>query len=236
MSTLKRLDKYYMYGTAIFIIGTLLFLYLVLKPFENFQESATPSFHVLIATAGRLSLQNLLDTLKDELTERDAITIVFDGPDAFTKSTYQNSWIKDHKSRVSVIVQDDNTGFWGHPIRQKYVSLLSPKTTYIMHADDDDQYIPGSFNTLRQVCVDPETLYISKMNYSKSPGRIVPKQNSQIIASDIGTPNGIIPFDLSPKGEWGMRDGGDFDYYNTVQQHAKHIVFLDTVIYTVNER
>ena len=235
MFSVKRLAKYYTYATAICIIGILLFLYIALKSFERFTDTP-PSFHILIATAGRVTLKNLLDSLKDELTERDAITIVFDGSDAFTKSTYQDSWINEDNSRVSVIVQDENTGYWGHPIRQKYVSLLSPKTTYIMHADDDDQYIAGSFTTLRELCVDPETLYIAKMNFNKSPGRIVPKQNSEIIESDIGNPNGIIPFEISPKGEWGMRGVGDFDYYNSLQHHAKHIVFLEPVIYTVNEK
>lgn len=230
------MKKQYIYTYAIFITGIIVFLYIVLKRFENFQDTLIPTFHVLIATAGRVSLKNLLDSLKDELTERDAITVVFDGADAFTKSTYEDSWINEHKSRVSVIVQHDNTGFWGHPIRQKYVSLLSPKTTYIMHADDDDQYISGSFNTLRQLCIEPETLYIAKMNYSKSPGRIVPRQNTKIIEADIGNPNGIVPFDLSPKGQWGMSGVGDFDYYNTLQHNAKRIVFLDTIIYTVNER
>ena len=228
--------KQYIQRFAIFISGIILFIYIVLKPFENFQDTRIPTFHVLIATAGRVSLKNLLDSLKDELTEQDAITVVFDGADAFTKSTYEDSWINEHKSRVSVIVQDDNTGFWGHPIRQKYVSLLSPKTTYIMHADDDDQYISGSFNILRQLCLEPETLYIAKMNYSKSPGRVVPRQNTKIIEADIGNPNGIVPFDLSPKGQWGMSGVGDFDYYNTLQHNAKRIVFLDTIIYTVNER
>jgi hypothetical protein len=235
MFTLKRLAKYSTYASAICTIGILLFLYIVFKPFEMFQDTP-PSFHILIATAGRVSLKNLLDSLKHELTERDAITIVFDGSDAFTKSTYEDSWINEHKSKISVIVQDENTGHWGHPIRQKYVSLLTRKTTYIMHADDDDQYIAGSFNTLRQLCLDPETLYIAKMNFNKSPGRIVPKQNSAIIESDIGNPNGIIPFDISAKGTWGMRGVGDFDYYNSLQHHAKHIIFLDAVIYTVHEK
>ena len=87
-----------MYTYAIFITGIIVFLYIVLKPFENFQDTPIPTFHVLIATAGRVSLKNLLDSLKDELTERDAITVVFDGADAFTKSTYEDSWINEHKS------------------------------------------------------------------------------------------------------------------------------------------
>ena len=34
---------------------------------EGFQDDTTPTFHILIATAGRPSLKNQLDSLKDEI-------------------------------------------------------------------------------------------------------------------------------------------------------------------------
>lgn len=205
---------------------------------EGFQSHNPPSFHILISTAGRPTLKNLLDSLKDELTESDAITIVFDGAGATEKAGYDESWFSGHMSQHTVIVQNPNlgAGIGGEPIRTKYQTLLKPETTYIMHADDDDEYIKGSFEKLRNVCSDPEVLYIAKMKYSDTPGLVIPRQNDYIVQDDIGTPNGIIPFHSAGKAEWGMRYGGDFDYYNALQTSVKEVVFLDLIIYTVFKR
>jgi hypothetical protein len=205
---------------------------------EGFQEETTPSFHVLIATAGRPTLKNLLDSLKDELTENDAITIVFDGAGAKEKAGYDESWFSAHKSQHTVIVQDPNlgAGIGGEPIRTKYQTLLKPETTYIMHADDDDKYIKGSFKNLRKLCSDPEVVYIAKMIYSDKPDLVIPRQSRNIAQDDIGTPNGIIPFHSAGKAQWGTRYGGDFDYYNALQTRVKDVVFLDLIIYTVFKR
>ena len=225
------------YGIFLAIIGLVLFLYLVYqRPVEGFQEGTVPSFHILIATAGRPTLKNLLDSLKDELTESDAITIVFDGAGAKEKAGYDESWFSGHMSQHMAIVQDPNLGAAGHPVRTKYQTLLKPETTYIMHADDDDEYIKGSFEKLRNVCLDPEVLYIAKMNNSDIPGLVIPRQNKDIVQDDIGTPNGIIPFHSAGKAEWALRYGGDFNYYNDLQKEVKGVVFLDTIIYTVFKR
>jgi hypothetical protein len=205
---------------------------------EGFQDDTVPTFHILIATAGRPTLKKLLDSLKGELTDSDAITIVFDGPGAKEKSGYDESWFSRHMSQHTVIVQDPNlgAGIGGEPIRTKYQTLLTPETTYIMHADDDDEYIKGSFEKLRNMCSDPEVLYIAKMRYSDKPGLVVPSQNTEIVQDDIGTPNGIIPFHSAGKVKWGMRYGGDFDYYNALSKMVDKVVFLDLIIYTVFRR
>jgi hypothetical protein len=203
---------------------------------EGFQEDTTPSFHILIATAGRSTLKNLLDSLKNELLEKDAITVVFDGPGAKEKSGYDDSWFSGHASHHNIIVQDPNLGATGHPIRTKYQTMLSPETTYLMHADDDDEYIEGSFKNLREHCKDPEVLYIAKMNYSDDTDSVIPSKNKKIVQDDIGTPNGIIPFKSAGNAEWALNYGGDFNYYNDLQKKVKSIVFLDDIIYTVFKR
>jgi hypothetical protein len=230
----KRLYRnLYLWIISIFIILFVLY-YVCMK--EGFQDPIVPTFHILIATAGRPTLKNLLDSLKDELTEKDAITIVFDGAGAKEKAEYDESWFSGHISQHSVIVQKPNLGSKGHAVRTKYQSLLSPATTYIMHADDDDQYIKGSFQQLRQKCTDPEVLYITKMNYSHNKDLVIPSQNNKIIQDDIGTPNGIIPFDSANKANWDLRQGGDFNYYNELQTKVKSVVFLDDIIYRVFKR
>jgi len=176
----------------------------------------------------------MLDSLKNELTEHDAITIVFDGEKAKAKSTITPDWLEGHKSTINIIEQIPNLGHWGHGIRNQYQGNLSPKNAFIMHADDDDIYIPGTFAKLRKLCVDPNTLYITKMEYRDRPDVIIPSKN-HIELNDIGTPNGIIPWKLAEKGRWLGEYGGDFNYYNSIKDYANNIVFLDLVTYSIEK-
>lgn len=204
-----------------------------------YRNRSTPTFHILIATAGRPSLRNMLDSLKHELTTGDAITIVFDGHSAKSKAGISPEWLVGHKARITLIEQTPNLGFWGHGIRNAYQGHLSPECTFVMHADDDDVYVPGSFIQLRKLCVNPDTLYITQMervhNQKGKAREIIPSVNEMqlIKLGNIGTPNGIIPRAIAQKGEWGNFYGGDWHYYNTVQESAANVVLLDTVIYTV---
>jgi len=198
----------------------------------RFIDTFIPTFHILIATAGRPCLKIMLDSLKDELLENDAITIIFDGENAFSKSTFNNNWLNSHKSKINIIKQSPNLGFYGHAVRNKYQGILNPKTTFIMNADDDDYYVTGTFNKLRKLCLSPDTLYIAKF-YKKYKNVIVPCELGRIMKNDIGTPCGIIPFDIANKSTWELKHGGDFDYYNNLQTHISKIDFLDLIIYIV---
>ena len=228
-------------GILAIILSVYVVTRLILSVFYNTSKEgfeSAPTFHILIATAGRPTLKNLLDSLKNELTEKDAITIVFDGPDAEKKSGFNKSWYSGHLSKNTTLTQIPNlgAGIGGEPIRTKYQTSLKPQTTYIMYADDDDEYIAGSFDKLRKLCKDPKNLYIAKMNFSDDKGRVIPSQNKEIKFTDIGTPNGIVPFHIAGDAKWGMRYGGDFDYYNAIQHKVQDVVFLDEIIYTVFKR
>jgi hypothetical protein len=216
-------------------ICLLLLLFCLLIPrqsVEGFSDGG-PTFHILIATGGRPSLKNLLDSLKDELSEGDAITIVFDGPEAKAKSTYEKSWMEGHRAKINSIEQNPNLGFWGHGIRNKYQGILEPKTTFLMNADDDDIYLEGAFNKLRRLCTKQDTLYIGKMDYENIPGKQVPSQAKELVLGDIGTPNGIIPMSVAAKGEWGHKYGGDFMYYDSLIKTGVPYEFLDLTMYRV---
>ncbi len=223
------MDKKYLILAILFIVAFMFYNSDYLK-FTNYN-----TFHVMVATGGRPTLKRLLNSLKNELHEYDAITVIFDGRERFNKSGYNDSWIEGFICKVNIIVQEENTGSWGHPIRNKYVRLLDPKTTFIMNADDDDSYYPGSFNKLRKLCTDPNTLYIAKMNYAEDENRIIPKQNKEIVATDIGNPNGIIPFEKAKLGKWENDYLGDYKYYKSLEQYfpKDKIVFLDEIIYRV---
>ena len=189
-----------------------------------------PSFHILIATAGKPCLINMLNSLKNELTKNDAITIVFDGENSIKQSKLSNYWLIGHESKINIIEQAPNLGYWGHGIRNKYQGILEPKTTFILNADDDDVYIQGCFQKLREICLNPNILYIAKF-LVRNKNITIPSQTLKITQNDIGTPCGIIPFNIANKSLWEYRYGGDFNYYNDLQLHCSEIHFLDIIIY-----
>lgn len=197
-------------------------------------KKISPSFHILISSIGRPTLKRLLKSLKNELTKNDAITIIFDGEEAHPKSGLTQEWIKGHKADIFIIEQIPNIGKgkWGHPVLNKYQGKLMKETTFILNADDDDMYIKGSFDKLRKICTNAETLYIGKMCYADKP-LIIPQQNEIIKKNDIGKPNGIIPFHSITKASWGYTYTGDFDYYNSIQHKIKDVVFIDTIFYKI---
>ena len=214
------------YRFAAILLVSFCILYLILV-----WSKQTPTFHVLIATGGRPSLKTMLDSLKPELSNGDAVTIVFDGPKARAKSTIESNWLEGFKCPVNLVDQVPNLGFWGHGIRNKYQQILTPQTTFVMHADDDDSYVPGSFNKLRKQCTNPDALYIAKM--AGDDMKVIPSQNQEIKMSDIGTPCGIIPAHAAPKSTWEYRYGGDGEYYINLQPYVANTIFLDTLIYRI---
>lgn len=187
------------------------------------------TFNVLIATIARPTLRSMLNSLKNELLEDDCLTIVFDG-------CKQNNTgdLSEFKCKVVIFEESKALGFWGHAIRTKYAPLLEPRT-FIMHADDDDTYISGSFESLRKSCINPMTLYISKM-FGRGNDGIIPRNNT-IAAGNIGTPNGIIPYELNKKSSWQNSVFGDGGFYENLQKAqvelGNEIVFLSDIIYKV---
>ena len=190
---------------------------------------SVPTFHVLIATAGRPSLRIMLETIKHQLGSEDALTIVFDGSGVRVASGMNEKWLSGFHCPVNLVDQDPNLGSWGHGIRNRYQSKLTPETTFIMHADDDDTYAPYAFEKLRTLCVDKDTLYVAKM---KRKNDIIPTKPS-IEDGNIGTPCGIVPFKSSHLAQWGSEYGGDGEYYGKLKNHVKGVVFLDEIIYRV---
>ena len=182
-----------------------------------------PSFNVLIATIGRPSLQRMLDSLKLQLVEADCLTIVFDGHSA--APTFN---VLEFKCKTIIHCEPVALGSWGHGIRNKYAQLLE-KRDFVMHADDDDVYFPNVFAELRTKCVVPETLYIARM---RGPNGYIVPEGPRIIEGHIGTPNGIIPYDLNMKGNWEPRIGGDGSFYTQLEKLA-NVEYLQTLIYQI---
>jgi len=179
------------------------------------------SFHVLIASIGRPSLQRMIDSLISQLRACDHVTVVFDGVVAIPIDCIGALF------QLHTTEQSPALGSWGHGIRNTYARKIQ-RTDFVMHADDDDIYLPGTFDRLRELCKSRVCLYIAK--FKRSNGTIFPLQ-TYVKEGEIGTPCGIIPFDLNPLGTWLPRRGGDGKFYEAISRKAKFIKFLDILIY-----
>ena len=187
-----------------------------------------PSFHILIATLGRPSLQTMLNSLYPQLKGCDHITVVFDG------CPVQSIDISGAVCQIHTVSQQPALGAHGHGIRNAYGSRLE-RCDFVLHADDDDTYAEGAFDTLRNVCKNPMCLYIAK--FKRPNGELIPPFTGIIKENYIGTPCGIIPFDLNAwgasQGKWLLRRGGDGKFYEAIAKRAKVRRELDLVLYYV---
>jgi len=181
------------------------------------------SFNILIATIGRSTLQDMLNSLAPQLEEQDCLTIVFDGHSSIPEFN-----TSQFKCVVKQYFEPVPLGAWGHGIRNKYKTLLE-KRDFVMHADDDDIYYPNVFPLLRKYTSDPSTLYIAKMRLNQY--RIIPEGNF-IKINHIGTPNGIIPYNLNVSGNWKHQYGGDGLFYQDLSTRA-NVVHVPVLIYQV---
>ena len=188
---------------------------------------------VFITTIGRETLINMLESLVNELTEKDYLYIFIDGKHNENKArTIINKIINLFVCEVIIKVEDEPLGNWGHGLRNKYQSTL--KGDYIMHADDDDTYIKGSFNKIREKINETdndETIFYYRFNYRYNSNLTV-WYTPELMGGNIGTPSGVIPNKPELFGEWKNKHGGDYDFYSTCK--FTNQIFVDEIIYVVN--
>lgn len=187
------------------------------------------SLHFLLATIGRPTLKNMVDSIIPQLQKQDYLTIVFDGPDKigpFNPTLYQEELKTRTQATVQVIVEPTNLGAWGHAIRTKHRQLPG---NYVLHCDDDDIYVKGSIALLRSVCTDPDALYVFQMLLNKRP---IPSSRN-IRLGNIGTPNGAIPTKYNSQATWPLIGGGDASFYTDIAKMVKRVIYVNHVIYIV---
>lgn len=199
--------------------------YLVSKIYPGVQPrrlAHTPSFHILLATIGRSSLQRMVSSVLPQLTAHDHLTVVFDGVPPMTLNT------DGALCTIHIYQEPTALGSWGHGIRTKYAPLLE-RTDFVLHADDDDIYLPDTIDQLRTRCTDQTTLYIARMT---TGSEVYPKTET-IEINNIGTPMGIIPYDANKNGTWGSRRGGDGEFYVQLAARVPAISFIPVLLYYI---
>jgi cellulose synthase/poly-beta-1,6-N-acetylglucosamine synthase-like glycosyltransferase len=189
-------------------------------------EIENPSFHVLIATIGRDTIFNMLESLKQQLNKEDYLTIVFDGPNSSNVDKVR-SFVSDMKCNTNVIVEKEKLGFYGHAIRNKHNQLSGD---FVFHVDDDDNIMPDCMEALRETCKDKNTVYIFKIIVDG--GRVV-WETKNLVLGEVGTPSGAIPAHLNSTSEFTHINGGDYEFYKKLEQNGNHLKYIDKVIYIV---
>jgi hypothetical protein len=185
------------------------------------------SINVLLTTIGRPTLKNLMmPSLVNQLNENDYLTIVSDINHDFVSECI-NSF--DFKCKVNHIKNEIQLGYWSHPSRTKYQNSLLGD--FIMNADDDDRYVDGAFDMIRNTTVDKDTIYLYKVQWDDNFSW---RTKGLIEIGWIGTACGVIPntHDLP---EWAI-DGYDADgrFYQDLCKNRK-VEFIDYVIYKVRD-
>lgn len=187
---------------------------------------------VFITTIGRDTLIDMLSSLVNELTDKDYLYIFIDGKNNEHKARLIiNSIINSFVCEVIITVQNEPLGHWGHGLRNEYQSKL--KGDYIMHADDDDIYIKGSFDKIREKINESnndDTIFFYKFYHQYRFNEIVWK-TPKLMFANIGTPCGVIPNKPELFGEWKYRHGGDYDFYMDCK--FTNQIFVDEIIYVV---
>jgi hypothetical protein len=187
------------------------------------------SFHVLIATIGKESLFQMLESLRCQLEERDYLTIVYDAKDVDGTLGRLPEVLKEFRCHHEVVVEPVNLGFLGHGIRNKHNVLTGD---FVLHADDDDVYLPDAFEAIRRTCRDVSTLYIFRAlvpDISIREGILITGRPFQL--GHITTGMGVVPSQWNSRSTWAYRYGGDFDFYNGLFQTMPKTKFVRHTIY-----
>lgn len=196
-------------------------------------SSKTISIHLLIATIGRKNLIFQLDSIRSQMLPSDIVTIVFDNKDIDNVfETVKSSVIPNWPCAINLIMEQNNLGYWGHGIRNKYRDILYPRDI-VLHADDDDIYSPNGITIVREYCGQctdiSKELFIFQMVTS---GNIV-WSDKVIRLGNIGTPCGAIPFNINKICYWKLEYGGDSSFYIECSKLVDKVNFIPEIIYIV---
>ena len=86
--------------------------------------TSPPTFHFMITTGGRPILKDMLESLKGELKNGDAVTVFFDGENALENSGFTEEWRNGFEGRLHIRIEKDVAGYWGHGLRTKHQAAL----------------------------------------------------------------------------------------------------------------
>ncbi len=182
------------------------------------------TINVFLTTVGRETLPRMLGSLVNQLGYDDFLTIASDAKHDFVRACITNF---DWKCPVIHIQNPEPLGWWGHGSRNKYQNSLPGD--YIMNGDDDDRYVDGAFNVIRNT-IGENKLYLfrhqDKFNFAWW-------HKNKVEEGNVGTSCGVIPNNKNLP-TWEHVYGGDGKFYEKLS-HQLEVVWCDHVIYKVRD-
>ena len=185
-------------------------------------------FSVFLTTIGRSCLATQLSILRPQLKSEDILYIAIDGRQYFDDFKqvflpFENTF----QCQVEIIWEENNLGYWGHGLRNKYQKSL--KGDYILHADDDNFYTSDAFNHIRKNVQECGKLYVFQIG-SKFYTEIFPKSD-MVKVGDIDTSSGVVANVPEKMGTWAHVYGGDGMFYvETSKKFGSDVVFVKEMI------
>ncbi|WP_020471405.1 glycosyltransferase [Zavarzinella formosa] len=173
-------------------------------PLAGEAKAAVSKLTIILPTIGRVSLARSLKSLQGQLSPSDELLLVSDGP--------ANEWIKASLADAGlpgrlIEMPDGPNGDWGHTIRNRLLPTIP--TGYVMHLDDDDEYVPGGLDKVRRaIAALPNGLFLFRMEFDE--GHVL-WQTPEVRFGNIGTPMFVHPAGI-PFGIWENHYGGDHNF------------------------
>jgi hypothetical protein len=180
------------------------------------------SFNIICTTIGRESLPRLIDSIKNQLSSNDYLTIISDSNHKFVErvlSNYEFNFKLNH-----IINEGEQLGKYGHPLLNKHINNV--EGDFIMFADDDDYYVEDAFDNIRKF-VKERKLYIFKHKWGETINWTV----KEVTLGNIGKCMGVIPNTKNlPMFQENVL--GDGLFYEDLSKMIEY-EFVDKIIYKI---
>jgi glycosyltransferase involved in cell wall biosynthesis len=170
---------------------------------------------VVVPTLGRDTLERTLASIDAQLDRRDEVVVVADGPSAAVVAREVLYRFADDGDPAFRMYETPLTRCWGNA--QRDVGVRLARGTHLLFVDDDDEYLPGAFDIVRQaLAAEAQVAHIFRMRfgpghpaYWRDPDHpLVLWAEPVLRAQNLGTPMVVLP-----KGDrlplWVDGDAGD---------------------------
>lgn len=158
---------------------------------------------IVVPTIGRDSLQNTLDSIKSQIRQFDQVFVVADGTFPHSQDLVRKYGIQFGYFNIPDGPHND----WGARARNYGMSFA--KKAYISFMDDDDEYLPGAFEAIKNAVHEfPGQPFMFRMKH----GDRTIWNSKEIKMNNVSSQMVVVPNDQGRLGQFTDRYEGDFDF------------------------
>lgn len=199
-----------------------------------------------MATKGRPTLTNTLNSIMPQLQQLDELIVVFDL--AFWEETYMATIKRVSHAQKKSPHPDIWTSFCscrpnaeGHGYQQRTEGMFfaEGRADLICFIDDDDIYLPGALTKMRTSSLEVPTIYrmeYGRDTYASYKGEWL-WRTKELKFGNVGTPMFVVPNIQHKLGRWRAHTvingdepvGGDFTFINETVEEMGGVIWEDHV-------